>query len=186
VEFGQVEGQVQRGASAAALGVVEIAAPQRDGAEEGVDGDGAVFVDGFAGQRGSVVGDELAVVEKVLDDPAGIAVESVAQAGFEPPGQCFDGLFFLGEQLARPGEEVLRFAVFLDLVLGLEAFFSAVSGAEAAEARRATVCWMLSRANCWQRSSKRWKLSMSSRRVRASPAATLRVWLRPSRQIWNL
>jgi hypothetical protein len=39
-------------------------------------------VDDFSGQRRHVVRDELAVIEKILDDAAGIAGEGVAQSGF--------------------------------------------------------------------------------------------------------
>jgi len=61
--FGDIKDEIERGASAVALGVMEVAAFERDGAKQSVNGDGAVVVDGFAGQREGVVGDELAVVE---------------------------------------------------------------------------------------------------------------------------
>lgn len=63
VVFAEIEGVVERCASAVAVGVVEVAAFEGDGAEDGVDGDGAVLVDCFAGEWRGVVGDELAVVE---------------------------------------------------------------------------------------------------------------------------
>jgi len=123
----------------------------------------------------------LAVVEELLGDEAG-----VAQAGFQVLDQCFDALFFLEEFPAGLGEEDLGFPVLFRKALGLEVFISGVSAAAACPVRRDRVCWMLSWASCWQSCSKRWKLSMSSRRSRASSAVTLRVWLRPSCQIWNL
>lgn len=145
--FRDVEDQVQRGASAAALGVVEISASQRDGAEEGLDRDGTVFVDGLAGERRDVVGEELAVVVQVFDDAAGVAGESVAQAGLEPCRQVFVFLFF--EELpARLVEEEFRFAVFFGEALRLEVFFSATSGADASEVRKAIVCSMVKSASC--------------------------------------
>lgn len=172
---GDIQDEVERGAAALAVGVVKVTAFERDGAKQGVNVDGAVVVDGFAGQREGVVGDESTVVEQLLDDAAGIPGKGVAQADFEPLGQVFV-FFFLGEFLASLGEKALCFAVFFGEVLGLEVFFS-VSAAVDPVARRAMVCWMLSWASCWQSCSKRWKLPMSSRRSRASSAVTLRVWL---------
>ncbi len=155
VMFGEVEDQVQRGAPGAASGVVEIAAPERDGAEEGVDADGAAAVNGLAGQRGGVVREGLAVVVEVFDDAAGIAGEGVAQARLEPIRQV-RVLLFPDEFPARLGEEEFRFAVCFGEAVGLEVFFSATSGAAVSgEARRAMVCWMVSSASwpvsCWKR-----------------------------------
>ena len=81
--FGQIQQEIERGTSAAAHGVVELAPPQRDGAEEGVDGNGAVFVDRFADKRRGVIGEELAVVEEFFDDAPGIASKGVAQIGLK-------------------------------------------------------------------------------------------------------
>lgn len=84
--LGDIKDQIERGAAAVTVGVVKVAALERDGAKQGVNGDGAVVVDGFAVQRRGVVGDELAVVKQLLDDATGITGKGVAQAGFEPLG----------------------------------------------------------------------------------------------------
>lgn len=76
--LGDIKDQVERGAAAVTLGVVKVTALERDGAKQGVNGDGAVVVDGFAGQREGVVGDELAVVKQLLDDATGITGKGVA------------------------------------------------------------------------------------------------------------
>jgi len=117
--------------------------------------DGPGFVDGFTGRRRGVVGEELAVVEELLGDEAG-----VAQAGFQVLDQCFDALFFLEEFPAGLGGEDLGFPVLFRKALGLEVFISGVSAAAACPVRRDRVCWMLSWASCWQSCSKRWQLSM--------------------------
>ena len=80
--FDQIKDEVQRRASGVAVGVVQVSALEGDRAEEGFHGDWAILVDDFAGQRRDVVRDELAVIEKILDDAAGFAGEGVAQAGF--------------------------------------------------------------------------------------------------------
>lgn len=107
-------------------------------------------MNGLAGKWRGVVGDELAVVEQVLDDAPRVAGKGVAQAGLEPLGQVLL-LFFLGDSLARLIEEEFRFAVFFGETLGLEVFFSVAIPASAASAasvaRRAMVCWMLSWAS---------------------------------------
>jgi CO dehydrogenase/acetyl-CoA synthase epsilon subunit len=84
--LGDIKDEVERGATAVTVSVVKIATLERDGAKQGVNGDGTVFVDGFAGQRKGVVGDELAVVKHFLDDATGVTGKGVAQAGFEPLG----------------------------------------------------------------------------------------------------
>ncbi len=78
VMFGEIKGEVERRAAAVALSVMKIAALECDGAKQGVDGNGALVVDGLAGKRRGVVGDELAVVEQVLDDAPGVAGKGVA------------------------------------------------------------------------------------------------------------
>ena len=144
---GEIKDEVERGAPAVAVGVVEIAALEDDGAKKCVDGDGAVVADGFAGKRRGVVGDELAVVEQFLDDVPGVAGKGVAQSGLEPLGQVL--LFLLlGESLARLGEVEFCFAVFFCEALGLEVFFSAIAPAAVSAARRAMVCSKLSWASC--------------------------------------
>ena len=84
--LGDIKDEVERGAAAVTVGVVKVAAFEGDGAQQGVNGDGAVVVDGFAGQREGVVGDELAVVKHFLDDGTGVTGKGVAQAVFEPLG----------------------------------------------------------------------------------------------------
>lgn len=84
--LGDIKDQVERGAAAVTVGVVKVTALERDGAKQGVNGDGAVVVDGFAVQRRGVVGDELAVVKQLLNDTTGVTSKGVAQAGFEPLG----------------------------------------------------------------------------------------------------
>ena len=122
VVLGEIKGEIQRRASAVAVGVVKVTALERDGAKQGVDGNGAVFMNGLAGKWRGVVGDELAVVEQVLDDAPRVAGKGVAQAGLEPLGQE-SLLFFLGEPLTSLGEEEFGFAVFFGKALGLEVFF---------------------------------------------------------------
>lgn len=51
VMFGEIKGEVQRRATAVALGVVKVAALECDGAKQGVNGNGAVVVNGLAGKR---------------------------------------------------------------------------------------------------------------------------------------
>ena len=63
VVLGEIKGEVERGATAVAVGVVEVAAFEFDRAEEGLDIEGAALMDGFAGKRQGVVRDELTVVE---------------------------------------------------------------------------------------------------------------------------
>jgi hypothetical protein len=65
---------------------MEIAALQFDASEEGVNGDGPVFVNDLAGQWRSVVGEEIAVIVKILHYAAGVAGEGIPQAGLEPFG----------------------------------------------------------------------------------------------------
>ena len=126
---------------------MKVTALERDGAKQGVDGNGAVFMNGLAGKWRGVVGDELAVVEQVLDDAPCIAGKGVAQAGLEPLGQVLL-LFFLGDFLARLIEEEFRFAVFFGEALGLEVFFSVtIPDSAVSVARSAMVCWMLSWAS---------------------------------------
>ena len=145
--LGEIKGEIQRRASAVAVGVVKVTALERDGAKQGVDGNGAVFMNGLAGKWRGVVGDELAVVEQVLDDAPRVAGKGVAQAGLEPLGQE-SLLFFLGEPLTSLGEEEFGFAVFFGKALGLEVFFSVTIPASAISvARSAMVCWMLSWAS---------------------------------------
>ena len=145
--LGEIKGEVERGATAVAVGVVEVAALKCDGAKEGVNEDGAVVVDGLAGKRRGVVRDELTVIEQVFDDAPRVAGKGAAQSGLEPLGQVL-GSFFLGELFARLGEVEFRFAVFFVEAVGLEVFFSATTPASAASvARKAMVFWMLSWAS---------------------------------------
>jgi hypothetical protein len=109
---GEVEGVVQGGVSGFGFGVMVVVSFQNDGAEEGLDLEGAPGVDGFVGAGRLVVGDEGAVVEEAFDDAAGILEEGVAQAGFEPVSQGL-GLFFLfAEACGDLREEGFGFAVF--------------------------------------------------------------------------
>jgi len=63
--------------------VVEIAALEDNGTEEGLHGDRATGVNDFSGQRRRVVGDELSAGEEFFDDAAGVAGEGVAQSLLE-------------------------------------------------------------------------------------------------------
>ena len=68
VVLGEVEGE--RGATAVAVGVVKVAALEGDGADEGLDGDGAVVVDGFAWKRGGVVGEGDVSSRRTVSNPS--------------------------------------------------------------------------------------------------------------------
>lgn len=147
VPLGEIENEIQWRATAVAVGVVKVTAMERDGAKQGLNRNGAVVVDGFAGKWRGVVGNELAVVEQVFDNAARVAGKGVAQTGLEPVGQLVE---FLprGDFLAGLGEKGFRFAVFFGEALGLEVFFSAIPAvASASVFRRAMVCSMVRSAS---------------------------------------
>jgi len=79
----EVEGLVQRGSSAVTLGMMEVTALEDNRAEEGLHGDGTLAMNDFARERRSVVGYELPVVEKFLDDAPGVTGEGGAQPFLE-------------------------------------------------------------------------------------------------------
>ena len=76
----QIKAEVKRCSAVVTVRVVEVAALEDNGAEEGLHVDRAGGVDGFPRQRTGVVGDELPVVEEFLDDAAGVAGEGIAQS----------------------------------------------------------------------------------------------------------
>lgn len=102
--------------------------------EEGVDGAGAIVVDGFRGPWRFVVGHQLAVVVEIGNDPPPIVEQGFPQSGFDPFGALVrserfqPGLGF--------GDEGFGFGEAFGLCFGVEFFFASADSPGAGSADR--------------------------------------------------
>lgn len=110
VGSGEFQFVVEGIAPVAGFCVVMIVSGNLNRAEESLDDSGAIAVDGFQLMGGSHLGNEVAIIEQIFDDAAGIGVDSGAQGLFEPVSQALESF------LPDPGwdlvEEGFGFAVF--------------------------------------------------------------------------